>query len=193
MINILQAIPGLREAIDRERFIREQAFLDLPELVCGIEVQPLTLRRMLLLSAVGSPFIAGGTVSAYDVGVFFLALTGQPRGLKRWRLLRRVGLLNAEKTVAEIGAFFDESFQDSPAGGREDSANYYSFAAGMVDCFAGEYGWTEREILDVPVKRLFQCLKAMTKRNNPKAILFNPSDKVRGRWLLEQNQKQEQN
>lgn len=186
-------IPGMAAAIDRERFVREQSFLELPEVVVGVEVQPLTLRRMLLLSSVGSPFIAGGTVSAYDVACFFLVMAGQPRGFKRWRLLRRVGLMEPEKAVAEIGEFLNESFQDAPPGGREDSTSYYSFASGLVDCFASEYGWTEREILDVPVKRLFQCLKAMTKRNNPKAILFNPSDKVRGRWLLEQNQKQEQN
>lgn len=178
-------IPGYAEAVKQERSIRDQSFLDLPEAVCGVEVQPLTLRRMVLLESIGSPFVCGGPVTPYHVGAFFVALTGAT-GLKRWRLLRRVGLMNTEELVAAITGFMDETFQDSPPGSSE-GISYYSNAAGLVDFAASQYGWPEDDILDIPLRRLFQYVKATTHRLNPSAIQFNPSDRVRGNYLKEQN------
>ncbi len=179
-------IPGLKQAVEREQKIREQSFLEYPETVCGVEVQPLTLRRMLLLMSIESPFICGGAVGPYDVGAFFVVLT-DAKVFNKWRLLRRLGLMDSKAVVSGITEFMDETFQDKPSTSRGEAVSYYSFAAGLVDCLASEYGWTTSETLDCPLKQLFQYLKAMAKRNNPKAIQFNPSDRVRGNWLKEQN------
>lgn len=183
---LYQQIPGLKQAVEREQAVREQSYLDFNESICGIEVKPLTLRKMLLLSAAGSPFVVGGAVTPYHVGAFFLTMT-DAKGWSRWRLLRRIGLINGAKVIEAIQAFMDETYQDAPPSSRGESVSYYSFASGLVDCFAAEYGWTRDGVLDSPLKCLFQELKAIVKRNNPKAIQFNPSDRVRGNWLKEQN------
>jgi hypothetical protein len=179
-------IPGLKAAVEREQKVREQSFLEYPETVCGVEVQPLTLRRMLLLLSIESPFICGGPVEPYDVGAFFVVLT-DAKGFNKWRLLRRIGLMDSRQVVAGITEFMDETFQDKPPTSGGEAVSYYSFAAGLVDCLASEYGWAASETLDCPLKQLFQYLKAMAKRNNPKAIQFNPSDRVRGDYLKEFN------
>jgi hypothetical protein len=57
-----------------------------------------------------------------------------------------------------------------------------------VDLFGREYGWREADILDAPVKRLFQYLKAISRRNG-ETVLFNPSDKVRGQWMETVNER----
>ena len=49
-------IPGYREAVKKEQRIRDTAFLDGRELVCGIEVFPLSLRRMVWLEQAHNGF-----------------------------------------------------------------------------------------------------------------------------------------
>src|SRR5690349_17989316 len=61
MEDILDQIPGYREAVEKEREIREMAFLDFPELICGIEVKPLSTWHLALLDTIHSPFLTGET------------------------------------------------------------------------------------------------------------------------------------
>ncbi|MGC3961329.1 MAG: hypothetical protein QM813_26400 [Verrucomicrobiota bacterium] len=187
MSDLADIIPGLGKAIERERFVRDQSFLEFAPVVCGIEIKPLTLRRFLLLSSIGSPFVEGGAADGYDIASFFIVMTGKSRGLSRWLLLRKIGKLNCEDALKEIKAFLEESFMDSPASSGGEVVSYYSLAAGLIDFLASEYGWTENEVMDSKFVSIFQYLKAAKKRLNPSAILFNPSDRVKGRWLEDVN------
>jgi hypothetical protein len=181
-VTLTDQIPGLREAIEQEQHIRDTSFLALPESVCGFDVNPLTLRHVLTLGAIGSPFMRGGYPMPHDVGAF-MVVVGDWSGFKRWRNLRKLSRVETSKVIAEIDLFIKESFQDSPGGsGKESGASYYSFAAALVDVFGKEYGWTEYETLNVPLKRMFQYIKAISRRNG-ETVLFNPSDRVRGQWL----------
>lgn len=174
MSELFQQIPGLEAVVEREAAVRNQSFLDdLPEVICGIEVKPLTLRMVLLLECIGSPFIGGGIVQPHDIGAFLIVVAGNPKGFRRWRLLRRVGKMNANHAVVEIESYVSESFMDRPGSSGSSGASYYSNAAAFVDLFASEYGWSTERVLNAPLKQLFQCLKATAKRHNPKAILFN--------------------
>lgn len=121
-----------------------------------------------------------------DVGAF-LILVGEWKGFHRWSNLRKLARVNFISSVEAIDEFVKESFQDSPPGTGVTGVSYYSFAASIVDVFAKEYGWRESEILDTPLKRVFQYLKAISRRNG-ETVFFNPSDKVRGEWLAAVNQ-----
>ena len=184
-MKLTDQIPGLREAIEQEQHVRDTAFLELPESVCGFDLKPLTLRHILTLGSIGSPFMRGGHPMPHDVGAF-MCVVGGWQGFNRWRNLRKLGRVSFRESVEAVDVFVKESFQDSPAESGVETVSYYSFAASLVDVFAREYGWTEREILNAPVKRLFQYLKAIARRNG-ETTFFNPSDKVRGDWLLEVN------
>jgi hypothetical protein len=180
-VSLTDQIPGLAEAIEAEQHVRDTSFLELPESVCGFDLKPLTLRHVLMLGAIDSPFITGGLPAPHDVGAF-MVIVGDWRGFNRWKNLRRLGRVSFRESVEAIDAFVKESFQDSPPSGETSNVSYYSFAASLVDLFAHEYGWREADILDMPTKRMFQYLKAVSRRNGEKTF-FNPSDKVRGQWL----------
>lgn len=184
-MKLVDQIPGLREAIEAEQHIRDSAFLPLEEKILGFWVQPLTLRHVLTLGSIGSPFIRGGIPSPADAGAF-MCIVGNWRGFKRWLMLRQLGRVNYRQIVEAIDEYVAESFQDAPPSNGVEDVSYYSFAAGLVDLFAKEYGWTEKDILDTSVKRLFQYLKAIARRNGEK-VFFNPSDRVRGEWLASVN------
>src|SRR5436190_23240372 len=56
-------IPGFLEAVQREQFVRDAAFLRLSESVAGFELVPLTLRHYLILRATRNPLLWGGLPS----------------------------------------------------------------------------------------------------------------------------------
>ena len=186
-MTLLEQIPGLRAAIEQEQLVRDSSFLELPESVCGFDVSPLTLRHVLALEAIGSPFICGGQPLPHDFAAFLLTVK-PARGFARWNMLRRLGQVEYGQAFEEISGFIGDAMQDSPGGAevQGDYVSYYSFGASFVDCLAKEYGWSEAAILDMPLKRLFQYLKVISRRNG-ETTFFNPSDKVRGKWLAQLN------
>lgn len=204
------AIPGLREAIERETEKREFDFLGAPELLCGIEVMPLSIRRLLRLQAVNSPFLYNADlhVEPSDVAMFFWSLSpNYERALAvrqscelvsfrlgsfafghiRRRFARQLRQLKLGESSSACRQFVADAFEDSPGSNGVDGPTYYGWPAGYVGLLATEYGWTEDVILDLPLRRLWQHVRRLIRRNDPSATLFNPSDKVRGEWLREQN------
>jgi len=178
------------EAVAEETAIRNLAFLDVSEDVVGIAVRPMTLRDVIVLDGIGSPFMCGGIPSPQDV-VTFLWLqspTFKPTKFAAWKFAKSCRGMDFLKTVASVKDYVDEAFMDSPGGSAKAAESYYSFAASLVDVFGHEYGWSEAQVMACPLKRLFQYLNAIRQRNDSKAIMFNPkSGLVRREFLIAAN------
>lgn len=183
-------IPGYEEAMKRERDIRSAAFINAPELICGLKVNPLNLNHVALLEALGSPYLCGGVPSAEDTAIFLWIVSVQFKAFDieaRDAFVRSIAHMDAELLQAEIASYMDEAWQDSPSG-RDNGPAPTSWAAAMVDALACEYGWSEAEIMAIPVKRLFQYLRRIRMRIDPKAIFIDSSDELRAKWLESQRQ-----
>lgn len=103
--NSVLLTPGYAEAVERERLIRDAAFLPVSESVGGFELRPLTLRTYLMLRLAGSPLLEGQTPSVVELAQFLWVLApssvrGQVAGVgcqvsgvrwgwKRWAFFRR--------------------------------------------------------------------------------------------------------
>jgi len=194
-LNRFAVIPGYREAVERENLIREVAFLDIPEFICGIEVLPLTPRHFLLLDAIGSVFVSGGVPSPEEVARFLWVVSPEFRTVKTWRdrrvrkrFVKRCRKVLWADACIEIDRYIDDAFQDSPGHkSGQSGAGDWAWVAVMVDNIASEYHWSERDILNTPVKSLFQYSRLQTKRHNPNAILFNSSDRLKSEYLRNLN------
>jgi hypothetical protein len=205
---LAEIVPGLREAIEREQRVREDAFLlDAPEFICGVEVLPFTLEHLTWLIGTKSPFIVGGLVEPGDAEHFLWAVSPDyRRAIKlrnvlgpviggfavrflRTRFVKSLPVLNAEDLVAAIEAYAHDALMDAPRGTGSGPA-YWSVMAGIVGYLAIATGWEERVLMKLPTKRAFQYLKVARKHNNPEAALFNPSDSVTGKWLAEKQAKE---
>ncbi len=187
-MSLLDQIPGLREAIARERFDRTAPFLGLPETVCGVECRPLTLLDVLRLDCIGSPFIVGGEVGPVDVGAFLKLQCTHRSSLGKWWMLCQLGKrVTLAQATEQIEAFRDDAFADSNGGGT-DGPRYWTAANDWIHIFGKHYGWPVSETLNHPLKVLLPQLNVIRAEMNPSTPLFNPrSDKVRGQWLAEQN------
>jgi hypothetical protein len=103
----------------------------------------------------------------------------------RTRFIKSCRKLPFLETCAEIYAYVEDAFADSPASSGEKSSapSPTSWAAVLVDLFAREYGWRADYVLGIPLKCAFQYLRAITKHHRPDAIFFNPHDRVVGNYL----------
>lgn len=211
-------IPGYSEQLSREHTLREEAFINSPEFVCGVEVVPLTLSKFALLGAIRSPFITAARdalASAEDVALFLWALSPEyGRALRvrgaiecvapalarlvfwviRYRFVKRLRKINSGEAIAGIEAYLDRALYDAPrGGGASDSVPYWSSLAGLVCVIASQTGWSETELMNMPTRRVFQYSKIASKLRNPEAILFNPSDSVKSAWARDQMKKKASN
>lgn len=173
---------------------REQAFLDLPMLVAGEPLRPMTPRDLLLLNGIESPFVCPGEITAGHVGAFFWVLHEQNSGHDSWRnnrrkaaLLRRLAPLPFVDVVAAARDYVSETFLDAPRGTTEEKRPLGAcFLAPLVVSIALETGWSQEEILGTPLSRLFQYMKAIRARDAGKEFSdISPSDALMDEFLCE--------
>ena len=197
-------IPGYKEALLAERELRQLPFLPVSELVCGVEVRPLTPRMHLALESSGSVFVCGGQIDEVEVSRFLWAISINYRWpstspfkvvrqlhrtvelFRRRRFVRSIRRIRFDKAVEDIRNYIDDAYADSP-GSPGAGPEHWSWCAGLVDCLSGAYGWDYEKVLDLPVKVGLQLRKIIRKRANPNEVMFNRSDRIRGNWLAEQN------
>jgi hypothetical protein len=181
---------AIKKAVSKEQFDRNLSMLQLPETVCGVSLRPLTLSDMVRHSVVGSPFINGGW--HYDVTQtlrFYTLQCTHRSAFRKWQMRRRlVSRVNLDIAADAALEFVEGAFTDAPVpSGVVDGPSYYSPGVAAVDLLAQEYGWTLSEIQSLPLKILFQFYNRISHRQSPRAILFNPSDRVRGDWMNSAN------
>lgn len=190
--NLFGVIPGYEASVRKEQLVRAVSFLDAPENICGVSVKPLTLSHVALLEAAQSPYIVGGPVTAEDTLLFLWVVSTQfvagDIGARDAFYMSWLHL-SIDGTRDAIQDYVEEAFQDAP-GGKQGGDSPYGWAASFVDAIASEYGWLEREILCLPLKRVFQYCRCIRRRHDPKAVFIDSSDKVRQVWIDEQRKKQ---
>lgn len=192
MPSLLDTIPGYRDAVERENAVRDASFVqDGNEVLCGLSVRAMTARHVALLDMAGSPFVCGGAPAPGRVAQFLWVVSKEFMAgdtAVRDAFVARCKSLPFLDSTRQIEQYVEDAFQDAPPGKRAgERIPLVSWVADLVDILASEYGWAEPEILNLPLKRAFQYVRCIQRRHNPKATFFNPSDKVRGEWLKEQN------
>lgn len=118
-----------------------------------------------------------------------------PRLFKKWRTRSfekryAATITRADAIIKAVRAYVDNSFADkSPSkanGGYKP--DYYSDAASVCGLFAREYGWTDEDTIHKPLKMLLQFMKEIHHHADPKAVMFNESDRAIGDYLAKVNE-----
>lgn len=185
----------------REDARREQAFLDIPAMVAGEPLRMMTPRDLLLLNGAESPFVCSGNIEPADVALFFWVLHEDNYGALSWanerrraKVLRRISKRGFIALVSAARAYVDEVFQDAPQGATTTDERRplgTCFLAPLVVNIALETGWSQNEILNTPLPRLFQYAKAIRARSLGKEFTdFSPSDRLTNEFLCELNKQQ---
>ncbi len=151
-------------AIALESEWRDSAFIDVASEIAGIEVRDLTLQDFQLLYGIGSPIICGGKVSPADILQFLWVISVErkrdPSNKTRDAFIKKgKGLLYVE-TLSAIDSYLERTFIDAPKGSKDGEPRVkVSPNAQVVHLLAKTYNWSEREILSLPLVRLYQSLR----------------------------------
>lgn len=186
MLDLAQ-IPGYAEAQRKEQEERDLAFCDWLVPLCGLEVRQFSLLHLIILGNCDNAFVSNADPKPEDVAFFLWVVSPQYRPNsqgERDAFCKDIGAkVKFVPACAEIAAYLDRAFQDMPAGSSPPGKSYTSFVAPICDLFAREYGWDDQAVIRKPVARLFQLLRRIEKRTNPKAVMFNRSDSAIAQYL----------
>ena len=181
------SIPGFREAVNEETQNRELAFFSSPLPVAGVSVRHYSARHHLLLIGCDNHFLTGGIIRSEDIAMFLWFVSPEyvagNQKLRSRFIRRNVRGLPYAETKRAIETYL--SLQDWPAStpGGKKHRDHVASVAFIVDRLALEYGWSDEMILEMPLARVFQYLRIMTMRADPKALMFSPSDRLISKHL----------
>lgn len=156
-----------------------------------IEVRLLTLRMFVQLCAVRSPFLIGRrNVEAEDIAILLWRLSPRydMRDDKRWlwlrfrrrdarkEFMRSIQKFPFRATLRACNRYLDRMLIDAPPSSDTKTRVQIdtSFAATMVHQIAQNYGWSDDQILDLPIPRLFQYMRKIHRNIDNDLAYFNP-------------------
>lgn len=177
-------IAGYTDAVASETSDRAFAFLELPEIIGGVECEPLTPYRIEWLKAAKSPFMIGGKVSTAAVIQFlWLINKGFTKSKEALDIFIASHLdIDYEQTVKDIDEYLDRAFLDAPDGGG-DGRSFYSMSASLILAMCGkDFNWQYKQVMNTPVRILFQILKAHHKSIGV-TVINKRSQKIECDWL----------
>lgn len=207
-LSIPVEFPGLKEAVALENEQRDMAFLSLGDKtsfflddVAGIKVNPFTCRHLLWLTMLDSRFVTGEPITSDNLInelVMFLRVVGiEPR--RKWyqrrlstdemncRIVKAIWKSDIEGAIKSVRKYLDDTFSDAPSGGNPNETKYFSSAAAICHFLCSEMKQPITTAMDIPLRVVFQLFKCHKKSIDPKAILFNPSDRVKSKYLQSLN------
>lgn len=190
-VSIFDLVPHYKEAVEEETHRREADFLSDVTSVCGIKVYKLNMRLLSVLTLTKNPLVTGGSVKLTDAFSFLWIISVEFSLDENKRKLFFEMLSNTlledentlDRAVDDINKYLSYSFEDCLSANSKREVPYVSGNAALVDLFASEYGWTEQQVFNAPLRRIWQYIRAMRLRHDPKALMSNPSDKVKMNFM----------
>jgi hypothetical protein len=115
----------------------------------------------------------------------YLPLVNTARARARHQRKCDAKLAVAAEIITKARTYVDESMQDRPPVQSTVGfqAEHISDGAYFCALFGREYGWTQEETLNTPLKRVFQYCTEQKIHHGSKVPLCNPSDRVKSRWM----------
>jgi hypothetical protein len=188
--------PLFAEEKAKEDARREEAFLDLPLIVCGESIRAMTPMDLLVLNGVNSPFVCGGEITREECEyiLWFLNTTNSGRNSfgdawRSGRMIRRLTRVPLSEIADAITAYVESTFQDAPEKAEGESRPLgLCFIVPMIMRIAQATGWSRQDIMRTPLAQLFQLLKVQRAWEQGKDFVdVSPSDRITGRFLAELN------
>lgn len=182
---------------------RDEAFVATTHTVCGVELRPMSPYDLHLLQALENPFIVGGAITPESIAQY-CALLAEPAPRGWWarrRFFRTLARQPYATAVAEIRAYQTRLFYASGAPATEDPSDPQvsglspqvspgasapaplSLIAPLITSVAMATGWSEAELMSMPLSKLFQYQRAIQQQQGTGDTFFAPADRLISRAL----------
>jgi len=182
-------VPGLAEALAKERRLREDAYLGHPEDVCGVKLNQITPRLLAILFRMETPFLSGGKITPEETIRFLWALsvdfTPDKKTRDKWiaAFIRRIaiGEIDWQFVYDSICEFLDATFLDAPQG--KDSTPYVCSLAWYEVSMYDLMGWDSERTMEMPLRRIYQLMRCQQIKEGDRTIVNKLSDKANDDWM----------
>lgn len=178
----------VNEAVELQQRNRLRPFADIPEFILGEAITDMTLRKRAWLELAQNPFVCELPRMPDEIGMAAAAIkllwicsrdyapcTSRAARRAMRRFEKRLLKFRPETLIEAARKFAADTFME--AGGFEDAETparreipRCCTAAYYVALLAGEFGWSEAEILDMPMRRIFQYANQIYMRRDPEYI-----------------------
>ena len=180
--------PKLDAAKEQDRKDSQEVFLDAPEKVGSIWLCPLSIKKYLMLDAISHPFLSGDELTEEHIYTFCWVLSvdfteRNPQAYKNFKESLRMD--NAEAFVIDVRLFFESqlNFSDSDSESTSQNSDWVGI---VIDLLASEYGWSEDQILNLPVKRALTYSKHIAHRKSGASLNWQQNaDRVKAEFIEE--------
>lgn len=169
---IYDFVPGVREASKDYLETQLEAFLDIEPSLCGVDVMPFTPQMYIeLMFAKNRCFVGDGYPGAAEIVQFLWRISTKferDNPEKKSLFTKCISHLIFEDIYPAIVDYTNRSWSGMPAwDGTQKRVSMGVWPSRIVHTIANEYSWSEKEILNLPFRRLWQYINRIMEKYNP--------------------------
>lgn len=165
MIDLPKEFLRKKEQAENQRF---EAWLNLNSTIGGIEIRQMTLKDYFILEGLESPIMQNSNFTQTDLAVFLWVLSSDfsTDAKKRDVFCKKVIQVKFQSAIADLRTYLESTFVDADTleGGEGNAPQHSLFLTQQIDLYAKEYGWRIEEILNIPIRQIFQLNTAIHER-----------------------------
>ena len=158
------------ELIQQSENYANEAYVDAFDSCYGVDVSNMSIRHLMMLDGVETPFLKGGDIEDSDIALFLWILSPNfsYSEKKRKDFFKDIVKLKSIPCINWIRDYIKKTFQDADTMNIGEKGQAY-FISYFVDVFAREYSWAYKDIMDLPLRVAFQLITSINERNSKKA------------------------
>jgi hypothetical protein len=158
------------ELIEQADNNSNEAFVGAYESCYGVEVENMSIRHLMMLDGIETPFLKGGSITDSDIALFLWIVSPDFNlsGKGKKEFFKKAVKLKTIPCVNWIRDYMKRTFQDADTMNQGEKGQVY-FITYFVDVFAREYSWGYNEIMDLPLRVAFQLITSINERNSRKS------------------------
>lgn len=180
--------PRIAQAKKRDAESRFEAFIDADsEMIGEFEVVPLTLSKYALLSVKD---FWKGTSEKMPILRFLWVMSPQYNDSVHdaKKFIDENWQCDFSGYQKEITEYINRYFLFAPPANSKTKSGASEWISSIVDTFASQYAWSEKEILNIRLDRLFLYLQRIRQRNAKNPITFSTeADRLKQEFMDEVN------
>lgn len=162
-----------------------------------MQIRQMTLRHYFTLHGIGSPFIHNTDFTPEDIAIFLWVMSPEfvPCKIAREEFFKQAISVKIITAIDEINEFLEMTFADADTTNDGELSKYANFLTYQIDLFAREYSWNIDQIMELPLRQMFQLNSAIgeryAKQNGEKYQKLRSVDLLQAQMFFDQQKKKE--
>lgn len=181
------------EVLEKESNYEAEPWLFETITLCGVEVNNLTLRHVLILDGIDNPVLTGESVDVDTLAVFLWVISKEfqlGNNKARDAFIEKISTIDYIKLLQAVRDYIEGALSHSRAmtdDNKKQKKPNAHFVAYVIDSFASAYSWNIEYIMSLPLAIIHQLIAVINERicatNDEPYSITRESDKLINRHI----------